>query len=303
MKTLKWSLFATLIVSSSLCYSFSITDGRVQRVDGFLSGILQDQGTPEETVIKDPKGEFTISLYAQRVVIDIKPYGAVTDFSFTNLSEGIKNAIMAEAKKGRILVEVLNSGDVVNEHLRFFQSYEMSNPSSKFIGNPLKLVTLSSNEQSQLEEIFFDTLPQYKKDLWYANETDLGKAFENYIFMESARSMLRLYIRWNKDIDDSKLVLEAMTMAAEDLAAPGTEAYARTISAFIRPEVGYLIQGVGASYDKSVFETYLFEVADLIRDASLRDMSASDELMKVGELGVKLEKFREFNNSRKVLGK
>jgi hypothetical protein len=303
MKILKCLIVMGLITSSSLCYPYSITKDRQEQINKFLENILIDEGTPVLANNVNAQGSLTTKIYKNRLMIEINPYSGNAVFDFSSLTSEVRTAISEEAKRGRRLIEVYNSEDVVNADHRFFQAYDPDQPAKGFVGSPLMFVTLSNDEQSQVEEILFNTLPDFKKDLWYANETDIGKAFENYIFMKSARSQLLLYTRWNKTIDDSKLVLEAMDMAAVDLNTPGTEAYDRAISAFIRPEVAYLIKAVGASYDKSVFDSYMFEAAALIKEAATRDLPASEELMKVDALKVKLEEFSKFNNSRKVIGK
>ena len=130
MKNFKRFLFVTILMSSSLCYSFSITPGRQQKVNDFISNILHNQGAPSEIIATTSEGKNTIGLYVQRVVIDIKPYSGNTNFSLANLPEETMAAINAEAKRGRKLVEVYNSGDVVDDNLRFVQSYDMSKPQS-----------------------------------------------------------------------------------------------------------------------------------------------------------------------------
>ena len=170
-----------------------------------------------------------------------------------------------------------------------------------FVGSPLKLVTLSSNEQSRLEEIFFDTLPKIKSDNWFDTKTRIGKSFERYILMEDARFLLKKYagIESNSE-EDTHLVIRAMEMAIEDLKTPGTIAYGKAVSALVRPESAYLMKAVGACYDNTVFDNYIIEFSRSITEVAT--LSVSDAMMKIEAMRLKLEEFKEFNN-RKMLGK
>jgi len=81
-------------------------------------------------------------------MIDISPYSGNAAFDFPSMKSEVKTAILEEAKRGRRLIEVYNSENVVNTGWRFFQAYDPAEPAKAFIGSPLKFVTLSSEEQS-----------------------------------------------------------------------------------------------------------------------------------------------------------
>jgi hypothetical protein len=285
MKNIKSIVLAGLVLSSSICYSQRLS--RVEKVDHLLGNILKaDIGSTlypwkidlnnDQSVIKlkdEIQGKIFIEkLKSGRVVMTMLPRNnaGTVRTQYVSWTADVLEFFAEEAKKGRRPVEIYNMDDAVTNG-RFSQMVDIYNDKVTGSGS-IVMVTLSNEERSQLEDVFFETLSYEDKELMSNASTDLGQALEYFMAMEDARGMLRAYTKMGKEVGDGDLVLKAMEIAQVDEA----------LTMFVRPEVALLINAVATAYDESVYDNYMFKAAAVIADASKIDVlrSVMDEILK-----------------------
>ncbi|MEI6079705.1 MAG: hypothetical protein WCQ53_03600 [bacterium] len=268
---------------------------RGKNINDFIDDKLGKEPTPNSTYFLGTDGaEINISIFKDRPLIWIKPANGTIDLNKVILPDVVKNSIVNEVKKGKQLTELMNNDNVVDNG-RFFKTYDPLATENVFSGEWICLTTLSGNEQYELEQILFDTLPIDKRERLF-DDSDIAKAYSDFSFMKETRSRLQGYVGLT-DVSDSYILIKALEKAEYGLEKRSGKDYVMAVSMLFKDSdvMKFMKRVSNYSYNKNLYEDKLFTVVDIIDKASKQiKMTSGEGSPLVDDLIKDLKEFREF---------
>ena len=211
-------------------------------------------------------------IYKNGTVMIVSSPDDKIDFDLKVIPEEVINSLFLEHRKGKQLVDILNIKNAIQNN-SFLQKIDYESDRTTLIGNYFILVTMTDEEQQQIQDILINTIPVEERALLLEDE-NFKLVLQNIYETKEARSKLLNYTAL-KYGSNTHIVQKAWEIMEEELNVNRGRLSQKTLALLSYPDVIELMDTVANfSSNKALYGNMMLEVTHLIEKIA-NDVSAA----------------------------